>query len=169
MGGKILMYKLPCHIGGFYTTACSCVFKYKSADERFQPRKCSRCCLLFIKAFCRFLVFIMRVNILTWSHWLYFELWIYLNGHFSSCDWALNDNTVTLFTLLRLRSLIPLILLLLLNAIFHEMLMLKKDSINLDWKKVSGSTDGLPTMVIFLSYISFFSVVIFIWMPLTHS
>jgi len=49
------------------------------------------------------------------------------------------------------------------------MLMLKKDSINLDWKKVSGSTDGLPTMVIFLSYISFFSVVIFIWMPLTHS
>lgn len=140
-----------------------------TADKSFQCRKCHRCCLLFIKAFCRFLVFIMRVNILNWSHWSYFKLWMYINGHFSSCDGALNDSIVTLFTLLWLRSLIPLILLLFLNAIYHEMLMLKKDQINLDWKVMSGSTDGVPVMVIFLSYISFSYVLIFIWMPLSHS
>lgn len=154
----------------FYTQQHVAVFFLcVTADKRFQPKKCYRCCLLFIKAFCRFLVFIVRVNIWNWSHWLYFELGTYINGHFPSCDSALNHNRLTLFTFLWLRSLIPLILPLLLNAMYHEMLMLRKDQINLDWKLMSGSTDGVPAMVIFLPYASFSYAFIFIWMPLSHS
>lgn len=142
---------------------------FVTTDKKFQPRRCYRFCNLFKKAFSTFLLFIMRVNILNWHHWSYFKLRAYINAHFSYCDGGLNHNTVNMFTLLWLWSWVLRIILLLLNVVYHKMLMLKKRPSQFGLRKDKWVYRWNPRNAYILPYIFSSYALIFTGLPLSHS